>query len=169
MTEQTVTIVHYPRTISDNFVTDFLSEHKSSTLAFDQVVLDTSRPQASWQEMILHAYVVLGPAFWSAYLSGALSAGTIEILKSAINKIGKTVQGRKLKYLQSDGIKETKINYGFTAHPKKGYSIKFHAEGDITTEALKQAFKHVERINKSQESHLFEIYKIEGKTLKKKQ
>ena len=118
--------------------------------------------------MILHAYIVLGPEFWTAYLSGTLSTATIEILKSAVNKIGQTVLGKKLKYLQSDGIKETKINYGLKAHPKKGYSIEFHAEGNVTTEIMKQAFKHVERINSSQESHLLEIYEIKAKSLKKK-
>jgi hypothetical protein len=167
--KQTIDIHHYPNIIDGELKSEF-DELNNETSFLTLHEIDVSGPKNGVEDLILHAYVTLGPEFWSAYLSGTLSTVTIDLVKNLLNKIGTSINGKKIKYLRSDGIKEVNVNYGLKAHPKKGYSIEFHANGNVTDGMLNKMFKHVEKLNKLNQSHFYDSYEVDskGKCIKKK-
>lgn len=113
-------------------------------------------------DLLLHVYLNLDTEFWTTYFSETLSSGTIEAIKFTLNKIGKAIINKKFKYLQSSGLKEVEVNYGFKAHPKKGYTIECHIKGESTDAHLKDFFKHVEHIVKQNPSGFYGAYELDA-------
>ena len=168
--KQKIEIFHYPSIIDDDFAMKVMESNIDSSTTLVQNEIAFSGPKANIEELILHAYISLGPEFWNSYFSGTLSAATIDLLKYLLNKIGVSSQGKKVKYITSRGKKEFEVNYGLKAHPKKGYSIGFHVNGNITEDMMEKMLKHVEGINSLNQSHFYEQFEMDAneKSIKKK-